>query len=142
MPCLRIWSERLSPSRGWLNVPLSGRNRAMELVPSALVIELKALISKSVIDFDNIQAEQLAPIISCISQPYASVSLVSMADRFGCNPDYLSNKLRKATGEGSQESLDGRRLIEAQKMMNSTDFSNEEISETVSSESCAMQTRR
>lgn len=117
--------------QGLAERPSVGRNRAMELVLSALVIELKALISKSVIDFGNIQAEQVAPIISYINQHYATVSLVSVADRFGYNPNYLSNKLKKATGEGFQELLDRRRLIEAQKMMNGTDFSNEEISEAV-----------
>lgn len=117
--------------QGLSEPPSVGRNRAMELVLSALVIELKALISKSVIDFGNIQAEQVAPIISYINQHYATVSLVSVADRFGYNPNYLSNKLKKATGEGFQELLDRRRLIEAQKMMNGTDFSNEEISEAV-----------
>lgn len=54
-----------------------------------------------------------------------------MADQFVCNPNYLSNKLKKATGEGFQELLDRRRLLEAQKMMNGTDFSNEGISEAV-----------
>ena len=77
----------------------AGRNRAMKLVLSALVIDLKALISKSVIDSGSIRAEQVAPIISCVKQHHATVSLVSVTDQFGDNSNYLSDKLKKATGE-------------------------------------------
>lgn len=111
--------------------PNKQRNQAMELVLSALIIELKTLISRSVVDFGNIQSEQVAPIIAFINENYATISLASVADRFGYNRNYLSNKLKKATGESFQELLDRRKLCEAQKMMNTTDLSNEEISETI-----------
>lgn len=94
MPRLRIWS-RVSIQQGLTERLSIGRNRAVELVLSALITKLKALISKSVIDFGNIQAEQAAPIISCINQPYATLSLASVADRSGRNPNYLSNERRR-----------------------------------------------
>jgi AraC-like DNA-binding protein/mannose-6-phosphate isomerase-like protein (cupin superfamily) len=116
---------------GLESFPSEQRNQAMKLMLSALIIELKALISRSVINFSHVESEQIAPILSYMYDNYATVDLRSLAQHFGYNRNYLSNKLKRATGKSFQELLDRYRLSQAQKMMNGTTLTNKEISEEI-----------
>ncbi|AMV63549.1 AraC family transcriptional regulator [Pediococcus damnosus] len=107
------------------------RNQSMELLMSALIIELKTAIVKSEINFSDSDMEGVLPIIRYVNANYATTSLATASHHFGYNGNYLSNKLKHATGKNFQELVDRRRLSVAENLIIKTDLSSSDICELI-----------
>ena len=107
------------------------RNQSLALLLSALIIELRTTVEKSDINFTDTDRVSLVPIIRYINEHYLTATLGSTAKRFDYNRNYLSNKLKAATGKNFQELLDRRRLAVAENLMIKTNLTNEEICDLV-----------
>ncbi|MFD1486054.1 AraC family transcriptional regulator [Lacticaseibacillus baoqingensis] len=107
------------------------RNQSLALILSALIIELRTTVEKSVINFTDTARASLVPIIRYINENYLTATLGNTAKQFDYNRNYLSNKLKTATGKSFQELIDRRRLSVAENLMIKTDLTNEEICDLV-----------
>lgn len=114
---------------GLIESPSSQRNQSMELVLSALIIKLKSLVQRSVVNFGNGDVANILPIVKYINNNYATATLTSTSKYFGYNRNYLSNKLKRTSGKSFQELIDRRRLSVAENLMIKTNLTNEGISE-------------
>ena len=105
--------------------------QSMALILSALIIELKTTVQKSLINFADSTNSSALPLLTYINTHYADATLASVSEHFGYNRNYLSDKLRKATGKGFQELIDQRRLAVAENLIIKTNQTNITISTTL-----------
>jgi AraC-like DNA-binding protein len=106
-------------------------HQSMRLILSALIIELKASVEKSLINFSDSNTDTVLPIVKYINEHYATATLDSVSEKFGYNRNYLSNKLKSGTGKSFQELIDRRRLSVAENLMIKTNLTNTAISDQV-----------
>lgn len=116
-----------------LSQPISQpqHQKSMQLILSALIIELKALVEKSLINFSDSSADNVLAIVKYINENYTDATLKSVSDHFGYNRNYMSNKLKRSTGKSFQELIDRRRLSVAENLIIKTDLTSAEISNLV-----------
>ncbi|MBP3040398.1 helix-turn-helix domain-containing protein [Bacillaceae bacterium Marseille-Q3522] len=105
--------------------------KSLNLNLSLILLELSNIYEKKNLGKLNGISEEIVDILSYIDSNYKVISLKSLADKFGYNKDYLSNKLKKETGKSFRELLNKKRFSIAEELLLESDCSIEEIAETV-----------
>ncbi len=103
------------------------QTKSLNLILSALLIELSQSIEQEYINFTNTDNDRLFPIIQYINNNFQNISLKEISQKFGYNTNYLGNQIKSTTGKTFKELVDQRRLSVSQNLMFKTDFSIEKI---------------
>lgn len=109
--------------------------RAMNLLLSLLLVELTRYVEKDRRKKLSEEHEKLIEVLRYIEMNYAELTLTKLAEVFGYNPSYLSEKLKKYTGYSFQNLLNITRYQRARELINETDYSHEQIAYKVGYES-------
>jgi RNA binding exosome subunit len=72
---------------------------AVDLMMSALLNQLESTIVQSQIDFDTQTTDNILDVLKFIEQNYPTTNLEKTSKYFGYNMNYLSNKIKKTTGQ-------------------------------------------
>ncbi|MHC5374969.1 AraC family transcriptional regulator [Enterococcus sp. LJL120] len=100
--------------------------RSLNLLLSLLFIQLTRELEAE--NLENYQAEtNILDVLRYIDSHYRNLNLQELAEVFGYNKNYLSNKLKKETGRSFQELINTLRYQAAIEMIEETDQSFEEI---------------
>lgn len=100
--------------------------RSLNLFLSILLIELTRDLEEENLEKGH-ENQELLDILRYIDLHFTDLTLKKLAQRFGYNANYLSNKLKKETGHSFQELLNSLRYKTALDLMKETDKSFEEI---------------
>ncbi len=96
---------------------------------SLLVLELLRLEEEKLVLWleKSKEMEDINVILECIKKNYPYVSLKALSKDFHYNENYLSRKIKHATGRNFTELLNRYRLTEAQRLLEDTELSIPEI---------------
>lgn len=109
----------------------SERQRSLQLIFSALVLELPKLITKQIVNFEDSSSDDLLPVLRYIEKNFSTTSLKKVSEIFGYNTNYLGNKIKANTGKTFKELVEKRRLSAAQNLMLKTNLKLWEINEVI-----------
>lgn len=101
--------------------------RAANLLLSLLLIELTRAIEEESLDNYQQEDEEIIHILKFIEINFRQLSLKELANEFGYNPNYMSNKLKKDAGRTFQDLINSAKYQTALELMKETDKSIEEI---------------
>lgn len=103
------------------------KSSALRSLYALLVPELATCIEQETINFDQSEPDSLLPVLKYIEDHYRTVTLATLAQHFGYNPNYLGNKLREQTGQPFHEIVDDKKFSVATALLKETDDSIEKI---------------
>ena len=72
-----------------------------------------------------------AAVLQEIEENYADVTLEGLSDRFGYHPDYISRRIRSATGKGFKDYLLQIKMAHVERLLTGSDLTISEIRERV-----------
>jgi len=101
--------------------------RAMNVLLSLLLIELTRYIERDGKKKLSKENEKIIKVLRCIETNYADLTLTKLANNFGYNPSYLSEKLKKNTGYSFQNLLNITKYQRAKELIKETNYSYEEV---------------
>lgn len=104
------------------------RNHSMNLLLSLILTELANTIESQSNDLIDEQ-DELLKILKFINEHFKTVSLKQLGQQFGYNKNYISNKLKKETGQSFQTLIDKKRVAAAKQLLAETNYSVTEIAE-------------
>lgn len=103
-------------------------NQVLKLLFSTLITQLPPLVSHHHLNFAADNNAELLAILKYIEQHYSTTNLQYTSKHFGYNMNYLSNKIKAATGQTFKELIEQRRLYAAQELLFQTNLSLDQIS--------------
>ena len=103
--------------------------RSVNLLVSLLLIELTRFMENKSIENNEEDEQEIISILRYIEIHYKTLTLASLSQHFGYNPNYLSNKLKRKTGQSYKEIISYLRYRVVLELMEETDDSVEEITE-------------
>ncbi|KAF0426505.1 helix-turn-helix domain-containing protein [Pediococcus acidilactici] len=106
-------------------------NHVLELLFSTLITQLPPLVSHHHLNFTADSNVELLAILKYIEQHYSTTNLQYTSKHFGYNMNYLSNKIKAATGQTFKELIEQRRLYAAQELLFQTNLSLDQISQRI-----------
>lgn len=109
--------------------------RVMNILLSLLLIELTRYIKKDRKKKLSEEHEKLLEVLRYIEINYADLTLTKLANYFGYNPSYLSEKLKVYTGYSFQNLLNITRYQQAKELLQETEYSHEQIAYMIGYES-------
>jgi YesN/AraC family two-component response regulator len=96
------------------------------------LIKILLTISENVKDNSHVKSRIILAALTYINENYAKqLSLVDLADMFGCNQNYFSNLFKKETGTGFIEHLNRVRIKKAVELIETRQYKAYEIAELV-----------
>lgn len=107
------------------------QGQSLQLIFSALVIELSKSIKQEKINFADPSTDDLLPILKYLDNHFSTISLNKISQKFGYNTNYLGNKIKKVTGKTFKELVERRKLSAAQNLMIKTHCNVSEICELI-----------
>lgn len=105
--------------------------RSVNLLVSLLLIELTRFMENKSIENNEEDEQEIISILRYIEIHYKTLTLASLSQHFGYNPNYLSNKLKRKTGQSYKEIISYLRYRVVLELMEETDDSVEEITEKI-----------
>ncbi|MGM0303953.1 hypothetical protein IGI66_003618 [Enterococcus sp. AZ048] len=105
--------------------------RSVNLLLSLLLINLTRAIEEESLEDQQEKDEEIIRILRFIDAHFTTVTLKELSDQFGYNSNYMSNKLKKETGQSFKELINSARYQTALKLMQETDKSIEEIAYSI-----------
>lgn len=109
--------------------------RKINLILSLLLIELTRELEKENREQSDMKNELVVTILRYIDTNYKDLTLDNLANNFGYNSNYLSNKLKKETGYSFKELINLVRFKEAKERIEDSNDSFEAISYQIGFES-------
>ena len=100
---------------------------AINLLLSVLLIELTRVIENENMRQSAKDNSEIIEILKYIDTHYKNLTLMDLAEHFGYNSNYISNKIKKETGKTFQSLINYSRYQLALELMSDTDKSLEEI---------------
>lgn len=105
--------------------------RSINLLLSLLMIELTRVIEIDSLENSQEQDEEIVTILRYIEGHFTALTLSDLAQYFGYNSNYMSNKLKKETGYSFQKLVNNMRYQTALDLLRETDKSLEDIAHDV-----------
>lgn len=109
----------------------SYRNQSMRLYLSLIFIELTKILQQETFESINVENLEIIEILEYIETHYRDVSLEELANEFGYNSNYMSNKIKQLVGRTFLELVADKRLAIAHELVLETNLSMTDISEQV-----------
>ncbi len=114
---------------GWHND--GSHNQVLYLLLKSLLISSQESLVKQQTNFIDARTDTLIPVINYLNTHFRDVTLRSLAEHFGYNPNYLGDKIKHEMGHSFKQLLQLRRLNIASNLIEQTNMSMAQISEYV-----------
>ncbi|MDK1727990.1 AraC family transcriptional regulator [Dellaglioa algida] len=102
--------------------------RAMNLLLSLLLINLSRVVEEDSLEKHQESDDNILEILRYIESHYTELNLNGLSSKFGYNPNYMSDKLKRETGYSFKNLINNMRYQAALSLMRETDKTFSDIS--------------